>query len=61
MNQQVGRNIGRFLNDRYIIMDGKIVYNIGASIMDAGMKCVGISLIDDPSVVADLLNRLSTV
>jgi hypothetical protein len=42
-------------------MDGKIVYNIGASIMDAGMKCVGISLIDDPSVVADLLNRLSTV
>ena len=36
-------------------------YHIGASIKDAGKKCFGISLIDDPGVVADLLNRLKTV
>ena len=35
--------------------------HIGASIKDAGKKCFGISLIDDPGVVAELLNRLKTV
>lgn len=48
-------------HDRFIILDGKTVYHIGASIKDAGKKCFGISLIDDPGVVTDLLNRLKTV
>ncbi len=48
-------------HDRFIILDGKKAYHIGASIKDAGKKCFGISLIDDPGVVADLLNRLKTV
>ena len=48
-------------HDRFIILDGKIAYHIGASIKDAGKKCFGISLIDDPGVVGDLLNRLKTV
>ena len=48
-------------HDRFIILDGKTAYHIGASIKDAGKKCFGISLIDDPGVVADLLNRLKTV
>ncbi len=47
-------------HDRFIILDGKTVYHIGASIKDAGKKCFGISLIDDQGVVADLLNRLKT-
>ena len=48
-------------HDRFIILDGKTVYHIGASIKDAGKKCFGISLIDDPGVVADIINRLKTV
>ena len=48
-------------HDGFIILDGKIAYHIGASIKDAGKKCFGISLIDDPGVVGDLLNRLKTV
>lgn len=48
-------------HDRFIILDGKKVYHIGASIKDAGKKCFGISLIGDPGVVADLLNRLKTI
>ncbi|MCR5734354.1 MAG: ORF6N domain-containing protein [Lachnospiraceae bacterium] len=48
-------------HDRFIILDGKTAYHIGASIKDAGKKCFGISLIDDPGIVEDLLNRLKTV
>ena len=51
----------QIFHDRFIILDGKTVYHIGASIKDAGKKCFGISLIDDPGVVTDLLNRLKTV
>ena len=38
-------------HDRFIILDGKTAYHVGASIKDAGKKCFGISLIDDPGVV----------
>lgn len=47
-------------HDRFIILDGKTVYHIGASIKDAGKKCFGISLINDSSIVLDILNRLKT-
>lgn len=48
-------------HDRFIILDGKSAYHIGASVKDAGKKCFGISLINDSGLVADLLNRLKTV
>lgn len=48
-------------HDRFIILDEKTVYHIGASIKDAGKKCFGISLMEDPGMAADLLNRLKTV
>lgn len=48
-------------HDRFILLDGGTAYHIGASIKDAGKKCFAISLIDDPGVVTDLLNRLKTV
>lgn len=48
-------------HDRFIILDGGTAYHIGASIKDAGKKCFAISLIDDPGVVTDMLNRLKTV
>ena len=48
-------------HDRFIILDGKTVYHIGASIKDAGKKCFGISLINDSSIVLGILNRLKTI
>lgn len=70
LNQQVNFNAQyptltvkktQVFHDRFIILDGKTAYHIGASIKDAGKKCFGISLIDDPGLVTDLLNRLKTV
>ena len=46
-------------HDRFIILDGQTAYHIGASIKDAGKKCFGISLLTDPEMVSELLNRLS--
>ena len=48
-------------HDRFIILDGKTAYHIGASIKDAGRKCFGISLLEDPGMVSDLLDRLRTI
>jgi predicted O-linked N-acetylglucosamine transferase (SPINDLY family) len=48
-------------HDRFIILDKKIAYHIGASIKDAGKKCFGISLLEDSNIVIELLNRLTTV
>lgn len=51
----------QIFHDRFIILDGKSAYHAGASLKDAGRKCFGISLLADPGLVTDLLNRLSTV
>ncbi len=48
-------------HDRFIIIDGKNVYHVGASIKDAGRKCFGITLIKDIKLVKELLNRLKTI
>ena len=48
-------------HDRFLILDGKTAYHIGASLKDVGKKCFGISLLTDPDMVKELLNRLKTV
>ena len=48
-------------HDRFIILDRKTAYHVGASIKDAGKKCFGISLLEDPGLVKDILNRLNTL
>lgn len=45
-------------HDRFIILDGKTAYHIGASIKDAGKKCFGISVLEDPGMVTDLLGYI---
>ena len=45
-------------HDRFLILDKKNVYHIGASLKDAGKKCFGISLIYDAGIVRDILQRL---
>ena len=39
----------------------KTAYHIDVSIKEAGKKCLGISLWEDPGMVSDFLNRLRTV
>ena len=48
-------------HDRFLILDGTTAYHIGASLKDAGKKCFGITLLEEPQLIADLLNRLKNV
>lgn len=48
----------KMFHDRFLILDKKNVYHIGASLKDAGKKCFGISLIEDDGIVRDILQRL---
>ena len=45
-------------HDRFLILDGKDVYHIGASIKDAGLKCFAISKMQDAEIAKDLLERI---
>ena len=44
-------------HDRFMVLDDKTVYHIGASIKDAGKKCFGITLIQDDTIANDLISR----
>ena len=45
-------------HDRFLIIDDKKAYHIGASLKDAGKKCFAISLLNDSGVIYDILQRL---
>lgn len=47
-------------HDRFLILDKKKAYHIGSSLKDAGKKCFGITLIEDGSIVKDILRRLES-
>ena len=51
----------QIFNDRFIILDGKTVYHIGASLKDAGKKCFAISLLEDTENAMNLINRLNSI
>ena len=44
-------------HDRFLILDGKTVYHIGASLKDAGKKCFGVTLMKDAG--PDLMKKLA--
>ena len=48
-------------HDRFLVLDDKTVYHIGASIKDVGKKCYGITLIQDSTMANDLINRLKKI
>lgn len=48
----------RAFHDRFLILDRKTAYHIGASLKDAGKKCFGINLIFDEGIIRDILQRL---
>lgn len=45
-------------HDRFLILDDKIGYLIGASLKDAGKKCFGITQIQDAQTVKEILKKL---
>lgn len=46
-------------HDRFIVIDGKEVYHIGASLKDAGNKSFGITKIEDEGLIKSLLDRIN--
>ena len=45
-------------HDRFLILDKKLIYHIGASIKDLGKKCFGITLIKYDAIIDDILSKL---
>ena len=45
-------------HDRFLILDSKALYHIGASIKDAGKKAFEISLNEDEKLLKSLIERL---
>ena len=45
-------------HDRFIIIDDKELYHIGASLKDAGKKSFGITKMEDKNLIKSLLDRL---
>jgi hypothetical protein len=50
--------INNTFHDRFIIIDKRILYHLGASFKDLGNKCFEISKIEDNDIVERLLDRL---
>lgn len=46
------------VHDRYLIIDNKDLYSIGASLKDLGKKCFSFTKMEDSSLISELLNRL---
>ena len=51
-------NYTKVFHDRFLILDKKYIYHIGASIKDVGKKCFGITLIKYEAIIKDILSRL---
>lgn len=46
-------------HDRFLILDNRILYHIGASIKDAGKKAFEISITEDDSILKSILMKLN--
>ena len=45
-------------HDRFLILDRKYIYHIGASIKDLGKKCFGINEIENRDEIDKLINEV---
>ena len=43
-------------HDRFIVIDNKEMYHLGASIKDLGKKCFGINKIEDIEIIEKFIN-----
>ena len=49
--------INNIFHDRFIIIDNKELYHLGASIKDLGKKCFAINKIEDISIINKIVNE----
>jgi len=47
-------------HDRFLILDRKYIYHIGASLKDLGNKCFGITLIKYDAIIEDILSKVNS-
>lgn len=47
-------------HDRFLILDKKYIYHIGASLKDLGKKCFGITLIKYDAIIEDILSKIDS-
>ncbi len=45
-------------HDRFIVIDSKDLYHIGASLKDLGKKCFGINKIEDMNFIENIKNNI---
>lgn len=45
-------------HDRFLVLDEKTAYHVGASLKDAGKKCFGINRIQDAEVIKNIMKQL---
>ncbi|SIS69985.1 ORF6N domain-containing protein [Belliella pelovolcani] len=45
-------------HDRFLIIDHKELYHIGASLKDLGKKCFAFSMVEDKSLLQNLINKI---
>ena len=60
-NQQYSKLEVKYTNifhDRFLILDRKNIYHIGASIKDLGKKCFGITFIKYDAIIKDIIGKL---
>ena len=43
-------------HDRFVVIDNKEMYHLGASIKDLGKKCFGINRIEDIDIINKVIN-----
>lgn len=48
----------KIFHDRFLIVDNKYAYHIGASIKDAGKKCFAINLIQEIGIIEGILYQV---
>jgi len=46
------------MHDRFLLIDKKELYHIGASIKDLGKKCFAFSLIEDPRIINNMIQYI---
>ena len=46
-------------HDRFIIIDNHELYHVGASLKDLGNKCFGITKIEEPNILGEVLKQVS--
>ena len=48
-------------HDRFLILDRKYIYHIGASLKDLGKKCFGITFIKYDALIEDILSKIQNI